>query len=106
MFNCWNATSPPMMTARNRPTIMKRRSTAKETRRSIFTSRAGGRAVDEQAAPYDDLLARLQIAADLDIVAIDQTGLDFAKLERFVVIGDPQPHAIGLVDQRLLLHAD
>src|SRR6185437_15684551 len=107
MFNCWNATSPPTMTAMNRPTIMNRRLTAKETRRSISGhSGAGSRTVDEQAALDDHLLARLQIAADPDKVAVGQAGLDFAKLERLVVIGDPQPHVLALIDQRLLFHAD
>src|SRR5512147_618231 len=111
MLRCWNATRPPMMTARNSPTIRKRRSTARETRRSIRSgistrgSGAGRRPVDEQTALGDDLLAGLQVGTDLDIVAIGETGLDIAKLQRLVVIGHPKPDTLALVDQRLLLHA-
>jgi hypothetical protein len=45
--------------------------------RCVTTALAAGcRAVDEQAAPCNNLLAELQIALDLDEIAIGQTGLD------------------------------
>src|SRR6185437_2068046 len=69
-------------------------------------SAAGRRAVDEQAALGHDLLAGFQIAVDLDQIAVDETGLDLAQLDRLVFMRDPEPDLIALVDQRLLRHAD
>src|SRR6516225_3138581 len=112
MLSCWNAIRPPMMTARNRPTIRYRRSTAKETRRSIRSGSLhavlGARRcpVDEQTAPDDDFLPRLEVAADLDQITIGQAGLDLPQFERLVVMRHPEPHALALIDQRLLLHPD
>src|SRR5665213_3593399 len=67
---------------------------------------AGRRAVDEQAALCNDLLAGFQIAVDLDEIAVDETGLDLAQLDRLVVVRDPEVNLIALVDQRLFRHAD
>src|SRR5947209_9099919 len=62
------------------------------------------RAVDEQAAPRDDLLARLQVARHLHQIAVAEAGFDLAKFDRLVFVRDPQPHLIALIDQRLLRH--
>src|ERR1700760_2990776 len=104
MFNCWNATRPPRMTATNNPTIRKRRLTAIETRRSIGSLISqtvalgpGRRPVDEQTALGDDLLPAVEVLAHLDGVAVGQTGLDLAKLNRLVVMGNPEPDLLALI---------
>src|SRR3954470_4324051 len=112
MLSWLNAIRPPMSTATNIPTIRKRRLTARATRRSIqvfslsfFPARrsaAGRRAVDEQAAFGDHLLAGLQIAGDLDEIAIDETDLDLAQLDRLVLACHPEADLVGFVDQGLL----
>src|SRR3954452_16506562 len=110
MLSWLNAIRPPMNTATNMPTIRKRRLTASATRRSIQVfavsqgtgrSATGRGAVDEQAAFGDDLLAGLQIAGDLDEVAIDETDLDLAQLDRLVVARDPDTDPVAFIDQRL-----
>src|SRR5712671_828273 len=63
---------------------------------------AGCRAVDEQAAFCNDLLAGSQITLDLDEIAIGEAGLDLAQLDRLVLVRDPDPHLVALIDQRLL----
>ena len=65
-------------------------------------SAAGRRAVDEQAAFGHDLLAGLQVAGDLDQVAVDETDLDLAQLDRLVLARDPEANLVRLKDQRLL----
>src|SRR6478752_10089143 len=113
MLSWLNAIRPPINTATNMPTIRKRRLTARATRRSIQVfavsqgarrSATGRRAVDEQAAFGDDLLAGLQVAGDLDEVAVDEADLDLAQLDRLVVARDPDANSVALVDQRLLRH--
>src|SRR6478609_3984962 len=98
-----------MMTVANRPTIKNRRLTAKATKRSISMhvcrrhlkpqSAAGRRgAIDEQAASGDDLVAGLQVGANLHQIAIRQSRFDFAKLDRIVVVGDPEVHSLVFVN--------
>src|SRR6476469_356071 len=67
---------------------------------------AGRGAVDEQAAFGNDLLSGFQIAFDLDQIPIDETGLDLAQFDRLVLVRDPDPDLIALVDQSLLRYAD
>src|SRR5215813_12827263 len=108
IFKCWNATRPPRITATKSPTIRNRRLTARETRRSIRCESLGARSrpIYEQAAPGYDFLSGLQIGAHFDKVTVGQTGPDLAELERPVIVGDPQPHALALIDQGLFGHAD
>src|SRR5712672_996203 len=74
---------------------------------SLTTALAAGcRAVDEQAAFCNDLLAGFQITLDLDEIAIGKPGLDLAQLDSLVFMGDPDPHLIALIDQGLPRYAD
>src|SRR5579863_7199476 len=75
-------------------------------RRAIIALGARRRAVDEQAASCDDLLAGLQIAVDLHQIAIGKAGLDLAQFDRLVLVRNPDPDLIALIDQRLLGDAD
>src|SRR4051812_2672893 len=67
---------------------------------------AGRRPVDEKTALGNDLLPGLQVAANLDQIAVGQTGLDIAKLNRLVVTCDPEPNTVALVDQRSFRHPE
>src|ERR1700704_3730697 len=67
---------------------------------------AGRRAIDEQAALCNNLLAGFQITFDLDEVAIGEAGLDLAQFDRLVLMRDPDPNLIALVDQCLLWRAN
>ena len=42
----------------------------------------------------------------LDEIAVGEPGLDLAQFDRLVLVRDPDPDLIALVDQRLLRHAD
>src|SRR5260221_12980366 len=86
---------------------------AMSTRRSIqigafngLKLAAGRGAVDEQAALGNNLLAGFQITLDLDEAAVGEAGLDLAEFDRFVLVRDPDPDLIALVDQGLFRHAD
>src|SRR5437588_13007492 len=86
------------------------------TRRSIQANfnalKMGGRAplaarccaVNEETALCDNMLAGLQIAHDLDEIAVDESGFDLPEFDRFVVMGDPDANLVGFVDQGLLRH--
>jgi len=42
----------------------------------------------------NDLLAGLQIAMHLDEVVIGETGFDLAKIDRLVLVRDPEPDLV------------
>jgi len=45
----------------------------------------------------NDLLAGLQIAMHLDEVVIGETGFDLAKINRLVILRDPEPDLVVVV---------
>jgi hypothetical protein len=69
-----------------------------------LTSSSGS--IDKQTSSDDDFLSSLQVSPGLDKIAIRQTGLDLAKLDRFIVVHYPQPYTIAFIDQRLFWHPD
>src|SRR5882757_934130 len=114
MLSCSNAIRPPKTVTANKSTIRMRRRTARATRRSIETgsfknwkagSASGRRAIDEETASRDDLIAGLKVALHFDKVAVGETSSDLTQFDGLVAVRDPDAHLIAFIDQGLLGHA-